>query len=60
MNRIKRIINILTLSISDDNRRQCNKNVAVSAVVCLAAGIMLIMNILKHSTLWYLYTWLSL
>ncbi len=51
MNKIKGIINVLTKKINENDRRQCNKNVAMSVIVCLSAGIMLIMNIIRHSTL---------
>lgn len=51
MNENKNIINILTMNIGDDTRRQCHINVAMSIIVCISAGIMLVMNILKHSTL---------
>ncbi|MBR1382984.1 MAG: GGDEF domain-containing protein, partial [Ruminococcus sp.] len=42
---------ILRLKIGDNNNRQCSKNIAMSVIVCLSAGIMLIMNIIRHSTL---------
>jgi diguanylate cyclase (GGDEF)-like protein len=45
------VIKILTSKIHEDTRRQCRKNVAMSVIVCVAAGIMLIMNIIRHSTL---------
>lgn len=51
MEKIKNIINILTMKINENNHRQIIKNVAMSVIVCLSAGIMLIMNILRHSTL---------
>lgn len=51
MNRFDHILKILRMKIGDDNRRQCSKNVAMSVIVCLSAGIMLIMNIIRHLTL---------
>lgn len=51
MEKINSIFKILTTSIHEDNKRQCSKNVAMSLIVCISAGIMLIMNILRHSTL---------
>lgn len=51
MEKIRRIINVLTSKVKEDGRRQCSKNVAMSVIVCISAGIMLIMNIIKHSTL---------
>ena len=51
MEKINNIIKILTMKIKEDTKRQCNKNVAMSVIVCISAGIMLIMNIIKHSTL---------
>ncbi len=51
MNKIKDIFKVLTLRIGEDNKRQCSKNVAMSVIVCLSAGIMLIMNIIRKSTL---------
>ena len=45
------IIKVLRMKINEDNRRQCHKNVAMSVIVCISAGIMLIMNIIRHSTL---------
>ena len=51
MNKIKYIYKILTMKIKEDGKRQRSINIAMSVIVCLSAGIMLIMNILKHSTL---------
>mgnify|MGYP002625692570 CR=1 FL=1 len=51
MNKINHIINVLRMKIGEDNKRQCSKNVAMSVIVCISAGIMLIMNIIRHSTL---------
>lgn len=51
MKRTNDIIKILTMKMNADSKRQCSKNVAMSVIVCLSAGIMLIMNILRHSTL---------
>ena len=51
MKKIKDAMKILTININENNKRQLNKNIAMSVIVCLAAGIMLIMNILRHSTL---------
>ena len=39
------------MKVNDEEVRQCNKNVAMSVIVCIASGIMLVMNIMKHSTL---------
>ena len=39
------------MKVNDEEIRQCNKNVAMSVIVCIASGIMLVMNIMKHSTL---------
>jgi diguanylate cyclase (GGDEF)-like protein len=51
MNKIKYIYKILTMKIKEDGKRQRSINIAMSVIVCLSAGIMLIMNLLKHSTL---------
>lgn len=51
MEKSNSIIRILTTKIKVDENRQCSKNVAMSAIVCISAGIMLIMNIIRHSTL---------
>ncbi|MBO6140519.1 MAG: GGDEF domain-containing protein [Ruminococcus sp.] len=51
MNKLKHIFKILTMSVNEKNMRQLHKNVAMSAVVCLSAGAMLVMNIMRHSTL---------
>ncbi len=51
MEKISRILEILRTDIAEDGQRQCSKNVAMSVIVCISAGIMLIMNIIKHSTL---------
>ena len=45
------IIRILTMKIHEDKKKQCSKNVAMSVIVCISAGIMLIMNIIRHSVL---------
>lgn len=45
------IIKILTMKMNEDNKKQCSKNVAMSVIVCMSAGIMLIMNIIRHSIL---------
>ena len=44
-------LSILRSEIKQDNEKQRSKNVAMSAIVCLTAGIMLVMNIMRHSTL---------
>ena len=49
--KMNHIIKVLTVNIHEDNKRQCSKNAAMSVIVCMSAGIMLIMNILRHSTL---------
>ena len=51
MEKINKIIEILSMKIKEDILRQCRKNVAMSVIVCISAGIMLIMNIIRHSTL---------
>ncbi|MBE6863038.1 MAG: diguanylate cyclase [Ruminococcus flavefaciens] len=52
MEKLKKIMDVLSMNIyGDQNKRQCDKNIAMSVIVCLSAGIMLIMNILRHSTL---------
>ncbi|MBR1383415.1 MAG: GGDEF domain-containing protein, partial [Ruminococcus sp.] len=51
MDIINNIIKIFGMKIGEDNKRQCSKNVAMSVIVCISAGIMLIMNIIRHSTL---------
>lgn len=48
---MKHIIKILSMNIHEDKKKQCSKNVAMSVIVCLSAGIMLIMNIIRHSVL---------
>ena len=50
MNYINNLIRVLKTRINE-NSRKCKKNVAMSGIVCLSAGVMLIMNIIKHSTL---------
>ena len=42
---------VLASQIDEDDKRQCGKNVAMSVIVCFSAGIMLIMNIIRHATL---------
>ncbi len=39
------------MKIHEDKKKQCSKNVAMSVIVCISAGIMLIMNIIRHSIL---------
>ncbi|SDA22690.1 diguanylate cyclase (GGDEF) domain-containing protein [Ruminococcus sp. YE71] len=51
MKRILDMISVLTMKINDDSKRQRHKNIAMSVIVCISAGIMLVMNIIKHSTL---------
>ena len=52
MEKIRNIMNVLSMKIyGDQNKRQCSKSIAMSVIVCLSAGIMLIMNIIRHSTL---------
>ena len=51
MEKLKNILKILNTSIHEDNKRQCSKNVAMSVIVCVSAGIMLVMNIIRRSTL---------
>lgn len=51
MKKLKDFLHILTTNINEDNKRQLHKNVAMSVIVCISAGIMLIMNIIRHSTL---------
>ena len=51
MKRIKNIIHVLTMKINEDPKRQCHINVAMSIIVCFFAGIMLIMNLMRHSVL---------
>lgn len=51
MDRVKSIINVLTRKIGDNENGQRMKNMAMSVIVCISAGIMLIMNIIRHSTL---------
>ncbi len=51
MNRIKNIIHVLTMKINEDPKRQCHINVAMSIIVCLSAGVMLIMNLMRHAVL---------
>lgn len=51
MEKLLNILKVLTSKVVEDNRRQCNKNVAMSVIVCISAGIMLIMNIIRNSTL---------
>ena len=50
-NYLSRVIRMLRVKIKEDGTRQCRKNTAMSIIVCLSAGIMLIMNIIRHSTL---------
>ena len=49
MEMINNILRVLSVKIREDTRIQCGKIVAMSVVVCVAAGIMLIMNIIRHS-----------
>ena len=51
MKRISDFFRVLSTDITEDGRRQCSKNVAMSVIVSLSAGIMLIMNIIRHATL---------
>ncbi len=51
MDKINNILSVLRLRVSEDSERQISKNIAMSVIVCLSAGIMLIMNILRHSVL---------
>ncbi len=51
MEYLKNVFRVLKAKINENPGRQCKKNVAVSVIVCLSAGIMLIMNIIRHSTL---------
>ena len=51
MKRISDFFRVLSTDITEDGRRQCSKNVAMSVIVCISAGIMLIMNIIRHATL---------
>ncbi len=52
MEKIKNVLKVLTMNLyGDQNQRQCTKNTAMSVIVCLSAGIMLIMNLIRHSTL---------
>lgn len=51
MNKNNNYIDILRTKIKEDTSRQCSKNVAMSVIVCISAGIMLVMNLLRHSTL---------
>ncbi|MBQ8967830.1 diguanylate cyclase [Ruminococcus sp.] len=51
MHKLKKLLQILTMKIAEDNRRQCHINTAMSVIVCLSAGIMLVMNIMRHATL---------
>ena len=48
---IKNVFAILSMKNNENNKRQLYKNIAMSVIVCISAGIMLIMNIIKHSTL---------
>jgi len=48
---MKHIIKILTMKMNEDNKKQCSKNVAMFLIVCISAGIMLMMNIIRHSLL---------
>ena len=51
MNKINDVIKILTMKINENNKRQLSKNIAMSVIVCISAGIMLIMNIIRHAAL---------
>ena len=51
MEKIRDIIRVLSMNIGDNKDVQIGKNVAMSIIVCMSAGIMLIMNIIRHSTL---------
>lgn len=51
MNKIRNVFKILSMKINENDKRQLSKNVAMSVIVCISAGIMLIMNIIKHSAL---------
>lgn len=51
MEYLKKVLRILRMPVKKDIGRQCRKNLALSVIVCLSAGIMLIMNIIRHSTL---------
>ena len=51
MERLKGVIKVLRTDIHEDTKRQCIKNLAMSVIVCISAGIMLIMNIIRHSAL---------
>ena len=50
MDYLKKVFSTLIMPVREDIGRQCKKNLAVSMIVCLSAGIMLIMNIIRHST----------
>ncbi|WP_295152859.1 GGDEF domain-containing protein [uncultured Ruminococcus sp.] len=49
MKKLIKVIDVLAMNVVEDSRRQCNKNVTMSVIVCISAGIMLVMNILRHS-----------
>lgn len=51
MNRIRNLIKVLSMKVEGNNSWQNGKNIAMSVIVCISSGIMLIMNIIKHSTL---------
>ena len=51
MNKIKHVFKILTTRTNEGSKRQLYKNIAMSAIVCLSAGVMLVMNIIRHATL---------
>ena len=42
---MKNMIKVLTMKMHEDKKKQCSKNVVMSVIVCISAGIMLIMNI---------------
>ena len=51
MRKIYDVLKVLRAPIKVNSTGQRHKNVAMSVIVCISAGIMLIMNILRHSTL---------
>lgn len=51
MDKIKEVFKVLRTNNNENNKRQLYKNLAMSVIVCISAGIMLVMNILKHSTM---------
>ncbi len=39
MNKINDVIKILTMKINENNKRQLSKNIAMSVIVCISAGL---------------------